>query len=484
MTARHAALAFVLFACAIAAPVEAQGEGGRPCELILNRVVRGVDTTRVRSVTSGTGGRNLYIGAGVDATCEGQGNRLLADSAEHFADQGLLILYHNVRYTESRVRITSDKMFYYTTDEHLVAEGNVRGVTPSGTRFAGPQMEYYREKVGVRELPYWIATGRPFMRMSPTESGGASGTSGDSLDLTANRIYSLNDSLVWASGQVIIERSDMRATGDSATLDNGIEFARLLRDPRIVGKGERAFTLVGTEIDMYSKERELQRVLASGNAKATSDSLVLTSDTIDLRIVDQQMNRVYTWGGRSRAVSAQQDIESDSMDILMPGQKLERVNAIGRAMAYSAVDSSKVISAERDWIAGDTINAAFETVPATRDSTTTDTTRTTSDTTSTTRMRDVTASGSARAFYQLPASGGVRGLPNLSYNRGRVITVHFEDGEMSTVTVSEKASGIYLEPSAPAPTTTAPGASTPPRTPTTAAPSATPVAPAGRERKP
>lgn len=461
---RLATLAIVCLTGAFAAPVEAQGERGRPCELLLTRVIRGTDTTRIQSVVSGTGGRNLYIGAGVDATCEGQGNRLLADSAEHFADQGLLILYHNVRYSEPRVRITSDKMFYYTNDERLIAEGNVRGVTPSGTRFNGPQMEYFRAKEGVRNLPYWIATGRPFMRMSPTESGAAAGTSTDSLDLTANRIYSINDSLVYASGRVIIERSDMRATADSATLDNGIEFARLLREPRIVGKGEREFTLVGVEIDMWSRDRELERVLSSGDAKATTDSLLLTSDTIDLRIADQQMERVYTWGGRSRAVSAQQDIESDSMDILMPAQQLERVHAIGRAIAYSAVDTMKVISAERDWIAGDTIDARFETVDVPRDSTVTETSAAAA-TASKTRMRDVTASGAARAFYQLPPSGGARGVPNLSYNRGRTITVHFEAGEMSTVTVSEQASGVYLEPT-PAQATTSP------------------TAPGSRERKP
>ncbi len=465
MSSRLAALALVcLTAAASAAPIQAQRARGRPCELVLTRVIRGADTTRIQSVVSGTGGRNLYIGAGVNATCEGQGNRLLADSAEHFADQGLLILYHNVRYSEPRVRITSDKMFYYTNDEHLVAEGNVRGVTASGTRFNAPQMEYFREKEGLRSLPYWIATGRPFMRMSPTESGGSPGTSTDSLDLTANRIYSINDSLVYASGRVIIERSDMRATADSATLDNGIEFARLLREPRIVGKGEREFTLVGSEIDMWSRNRELERVLSSGDAKATTDSLLLTSDTIDLRIADQQMERVYTWGGRSRAVSAQQDIESDSMDIRMPAQRLERVHAIGRAIAYSTVDTAKMISTERDWIAGDTIDAHFETVEVPRDSTVSDSSAA-STSASKTRMRNVTASGAARAFYQLPPSGGVRGVPNLSYNRGRMITVHFEAGEMSTVTVSERASGVYLEP-----------------TPEQTTPS--PTAPSGRERKP
>lgn len=412
-------------------------EAAEPCEIVFTRVIRGTDTTRVRSVANPMGGRDTYVGAGVDATCEGQGNRLLADSAEHFADRGLMILYHNVRYTEERVTLTSDKMFYFTREEKLIAEGNVKGKTSTGTRFDGPHMEYYREIPGMREQSSWIATGRPFVRMSPSETGAAPGTPGDSVDLTANRIFSVNDSLVWASGRVVIERSDLRATSDSATLDNGREFARLLRDPRIIGKGERAFTLVGTEIDMYSRDRQLERVVAAGQGRATSDSLVLTADTIDMRISEQQMERVYTWGGRSRAVSDGQDIEADSMDIRMPGQRLEFLHAVGRAVAYSPVDTAKIASEERDWIAGDTLLAEFETVADTAKGE------------DRTQLRGVVANGSARAFYQLAPSGGERGAPNLSYNRGKSITVQFAAGEMSTVTVSEQASGLYLEPVAP-----------------------------------
>lgn len=418
-------------------PVAAQES--KPCEILITGVQRGADTTRFRSVVTGTGGRNLYVGGGVDATCEGQGNRLLADSAEHFADRGLLILYHNVRYSEERVTMTSDKMFYYTVDERLVAEGNVKGRTASGTRFEGPQMEYYRAKPGLRNVPSWTARGRPFVRMSPTETGAEPGTSADSVDLTANWVLSVNDSLVWASGRVIIERSDMRATGDSATLDNGREFARLMRDPQIVGKGERAFTLDGTVIDAWSKDRQLERVLAAGEGRAESDSLVLTADTIDLRFADQQIQQVYTWGGRSRADGPEQQLEADSMDIRMPGQRLERLHAIGRAIAWSSVDTAKIATDERDWIAGDTVVAGFET----RTDSVTGEDRT--------QMKEVVATGTARSFYQVAASSGERGPPNLSYSRGRMITVQFANGEMSTVQVIDRASGLYLEPAAAVP---------------------------------
>jgi len=427
----------------------------KPCELIITGVARGRDTTRIRAVTTPTGGRDTYIGGGVDATCAGSGNRLLADSAEHFTERGLLILYHNVRYSEPRMSMVADRMFYYTNDERLLAEGNVSGKSAGGTRFAGPQFEYFRESERVRDASYWIAIGRPFVRMSPTEARPSDAPPPtepeDSTDVVADRVYSWNDSLLYASGRVVIDRTDMRATSDSAFIDNGIEFARLLRDPHIVGKSDRPFALDGVVIDVWSKERALQRVVAGGKAKAVSDSMTLTGDTVDLRFAEQRIEQIFVWGTRAVADASTQRIEADSMDIRSPGQRLEELRAVGAAKAWSVVDTSRIVTDERDWISGDSILVEFESV-------------TDGAGAQTSRMREVVATGTARSYYQLVPSGVVRGVPNISYNRGRQITVRFADGEMSTVSVSERASGIYLEtvaPSATDTTRTAPAARRP-----------------------
>ncbi len=425
----------VLALTVAAAAAEAEAQDSRPCLIVISGLESGPRITRMTSVVTGTGARNTFIGGAVDATCEGQGNRLLADSAEHFTDQGLMILYHNVRYSEPRVNITSDRMTYYTNEERLVAEGNVRGRTSSGTRFSGPRMEYFRAKPGLRAENSWIATGRPTVRLSPTEGNANATATADSTDLTANVVRSQNDSLLWASGGVILDRLDMRATSDSATVDNGREYVRLLRDPRIVGKGERPFTLEGVIIDAWSSDRELQRVLALGEAEALSDSMTLTSDTIDLRFSEQKISRIFSWGTRAKAVSPQQTMEADSMDVRMPGQKLERVHAIGRAVALSQPDTSKFASTERDWITGDTLRAAFETLPASP-----------SDSSERSVMKEVLSIGNSRAFYQGASPGGVRGAPTLSYNRGHQITVLFSEGSMSSVKILDQASGLYLEP--------------------------------------
>lgn len=439
--ARALASSLAALGVSVLAASVAGAQDSRPCELVIRGTGPASAPTRVTSRATPGGGRDTYFGGGVDATCEGQGNRLLADSAEHFVDRGVLYLYHNVRYSEPRVRIRSNRMTYFTVDERLVAEGEVRGVTENGTRFEGPRMEYLRAKPGFRAAPSWTATGRPFVRMSPAESGAPPGTEGDSTDITADRIYSLNDSLVFASGRVILERPDMRATSDSAIVDNPREFVRLLRDPQIVGTGERPFTLDGVEIDAWSQDRELQRVVAAGEAQAVSDSLLLTADTIDLRLDEQRIQRVFSWGTRARAQGSGQDIESDSMDIRMPAQRLEELHAVGSAAAFSVPDSTRVLSDERDWITGDTLLARFETLPRRGESG------------ERTTMREVIAEGNARAFYQVPPSGNVRGTPSLSYNRGRRITVRFAEGEMESVTVSEQASGLYLEPAAAPPDT-------------------------------
>ncbi len=425
----------------LAAQRPAGGGDRKPCDMEVRGIERANDSTFARFYTTGTGGRVTYIGGGVTATCLGQGNRLYADSAEHHEDQGLLILYRNVRYTEARVRIRSDSMRYFVADERLLAEGNVRGTTASGTRFEGPRMEYFRDKPGLRTASRWVATGRPFVRMSPTADGSAptvrrdsaGAAVSDSVDLTANTVLSENDSLVWASGNVIIERWDMRATGDSATLDQGTEHSRLMRTPRIVGRGQRSFTLDGTLIDLWSKDRQLERVLASGAGRVVSDSLTLTADTIDMRLAAQRMERVFTWGGRSRADAPAQRIDADSLDIRMPGQRLREIHAVGDAMATSRSDTARIVTDEPDWIAGDTIVAHFDSVAV-------------ADSTAQPRMRDVVATGSARSFYQMATDGGRKGPPNISYNKGRVITVAFEAGEMQQVEVLGKTSGVFLEP--------------------------------------
>jgi len=434
----------------------AQGGTKRPCVLEFTGVIRrGVLTTSMRVTTMADGAKHTFISGGVDATCRGQGNRLLADSAEHYDDRQELVLISKVRYADEKMRLDADRMVYLLETERLVATGSVRGTSTGGARFTGPELTYLRARPGIRAVSSWRAPGRPTVRLATARTDEVrakrlAASPADSMDVTADVVWSENDSLVWARGSVVMDRHDLQATADSAFLDQGTEHVRLRRSPRIVGTGERAFTMVGREIDLWSRTQALERVLATGEARVDGDSVVLRSDTVDVRIVEEQMDRVLAWGTRAYAEAQRQQMEADSIEMRLPGQVLQEVQAFGRAMTRAEVDTARITSPDPDWIAGDTVIARFETVP-----------RSPTDTTATTRLTEVQAIGSARAFQQMASADGGKERPTLSYNRGRIIIVRFEGGEVARVEVQERASGLYLEPS---PDPTDPATSTPPAT--------------------
>src|SRR5690606_38983865 len=89
-----------------------------------------------------------------------------------------------------------------------------------------------------------------------------------------------------------------------------------------------------------------------------------------LRIVNDELEQLYAWGTRARAISAQQDMQADSIHAVLPGQVLSSVTASGSAYAESVPDSNQLRSEERDWLRGDTIVAHFD-PPAPDDTTST-----------------------------------------------------------------------------------------------------------------
>jgi lipopolysaccharide export system protein LptA len=400
--------------------------------------------------------------------CEGQNNTLIADSAEYYGDQRVLYLIGDVHYTEPRAKVDSDRMTYFQLEDRLRAEGNVNVRTETGTTIRGPVMDYYRETTA-RPLARTVATGRPQMSVVQRSSTGAPQ---EPVDIVANTLVAEGDNLVYASGNVTVTRPDLIAKSDSAFLDGQREFARLMRTPSVESRKGRRFTLTGGTIDLFSRNRQLERVLATPSGHVISEDLELTADSVDLRVTANQLQRVMAWGRKSRAVALSPDrrVTADSIDAIMPSQRLREVRAFGKAYANSIPDTTRIISSERDWMRGETVVAEFDSVAA-------------ADTTSRPRPRQIVATGDASSFYQLAGTGNARGAPNLNYVRGRVITVTFADGTVARVDVTDQASGVYLEPSAEGVTAAAPRATgTRPR-PGAAAPAPPPPPPSGPRRE-
>ncbi|MEJ7758966.1 MAG: hypothetical protein WKF55_05170 [Gemmatimonadaceae bacterium] len=373
---------------------------------------------------------NVFQGGGVTYRCQGQDNTINADSAEYYGDLSVLYLVGSVRYNETRARVNSDRMTYYQLEDRLHAEGNVDVRLESGTTMRGPNADYYRVSP-TRALARTEASGRPRMSLVQRTTVGQPG---EPVDVVANRIVAEGDELVYASGQVEINRPDLIARGDSAFLDGSREFARLMMTPSIESRRDRPFTLSGGVIDLFSRNRELQRVVATPKGHALSQDLELLADSVDLRIDARQLQRVIAWGkSRARALSPEREITADSIDAIMPSQRLREVRATGDAYANSNTDTIRLATRERDWIRGDTIVAEFDSIPA-------------ADTARRPQAKRIVSTGNARSFYQI--AGNTPGIrqPNINYVRGRVITILFADKAVNVVSVLDQASGLYLEP--------------------------------------
>jgi hypothetical protein len=331
---------------------------------------------------------------------------------------------------------------YYTGDERLVAEGNVVVSLPTGTTMVGPSAEYLREAPSLRPASRLTAPGRPTVRIIGGAARGNARSStrgGRDTSLTtiiANTVVDEADSVVYASGQVEITRSDVIANSDSAVFEQDTERARLMRDARIRGTRGRPFTMSGAQIDLYTRERELSRVLARQDARVVSDSLTLRSDTVDLRLTAGLLQFAFAWGpSRARAVSPERDLVADSIAAYMPGQRVRELRALRRAVATTLADTARVTTTDRDVLRGDTVIARFDSAAAAR------------DTTRTPPVEQLVAAGNATSLFHLASREGKQGRPSVNYVRGRVITVDFDSGAVREVTVVGQSDGVYLEPS-------------------------------------
>jgi hypothetical protein len=396
-------------------------------------------TSRFQRLSDGQGRYITFFGGGVFARCEAVGSTLRADSAESYESLGQVFLVGNVVYEEPRrARLTSTRLTYYTNEERLLAEGNVIVTLPSGSTMFGPSVEYLRAVTRVRPASRLTATGRPTLEVVGGAARGTTAARAPDTSVTtivANTIVNEADSVVFASGMVQIERTDVLANSDSATFDQGTEIARLLRNATIRGKRERPFTLSGARIDLFARERQLTRVVSRDSARIVSEDINLRSDTVDLRLTSGELERAYAWGpSRAIATSPERDVVADSIAAVLPGQRVRELWAVRGAVARSVPDSTKVVSRERDLLRGDTIHAQFDTLAAARD---------------TTRMppvRRIRAIGRASSLYQVASSRGRTAPPAINYVRGRAITVDFDSGQVEMVTVTDSATGVYLEP--------------------------------------
>jgi hypothetical protein len=382
-----------------------------------------------------SGQYNIFTGGHVVARCPAQHLVLRSDSLESYGDDGRILFIGHADYSEPRLKLTAENLTYFQRDERLLAVQNVDARLPTGSTLRGPQLEFFRSIPRVRPQQSATAVGRPTINLVQRDS---QGRAQPPVNVTGNTVYLVGDSVVSAQGDVVVVRPELTATGDSLYVDGGSGLLRIMRRPKITGTKGRPFTLVGETIDLLSRRRKLERVLAKNAAEANSEDLNLKSDSIDLRVTDDQLQRAIAWGkSRARATSPTQAIVSDSIDVLMPAQRVRELHAVRGATAEGAPDTTKFRTKENDRLTGDTIVAHFDSVPA-------------RDTASKPRIRQLVAIGHATSLQHLPPRDTSLCVPAVNYVRGRLITVQFDSARVSTVHVSDpdQSGGVYIEPDA------------------------------------
>ncbi|MCC6243810.1 MAG: hypothetical protein IT353_13285 [Gemmatimonadaceae bacterium] len=376
-----------------------------------------------------------FIGGGFVGHCQGDKNRIRADSAEHYQASGIINLFGNVVYEEpGKMRLDAQTARYFTKEERMFAEGNVVATqVASGSTFRGSSIEYLRPLAGSRTTSRLIAPNRPTVLIIEKDS---TGKPGSPVSLVANTMVDEGDSLLFAWGEVQINRSTIMGESDSASFDKVTERARLIRTARIINRDpKQPFRLFADTIDLFSKDSVLERVVALHNANASNADVVMQAERLDLRFVEQKLDRAYAFGpGRAKATTSSQTLVADSIYILMPDQRVREVQAIGMAVATGNPDTLKIKSEDRDILRGDTVIAWFDTVTSP------------ADTSERARIREIRAKGSASSLFQIASKQGPSAPPGLNYVRGKRIHVVFDSGQVRDVTVDSAASGLYLEP--------------------------------------
>ena len=386
-----------------------------------------------------SGQYNSYLGGGVTARCRAQNIILKSDSLEQYGDEGRFFFIGHVDYREPRLKLKSEFLTYFQRDERILAINNVDAQLPSGSSLKGPSLEFFRPIPRIRPKQQGIATGRPTMAIIDND---AQGKPQPPVNLTGNSIWLNGDSIVASAGDVIIVRPELTATGDSLYLDSGLGLLRIMRNPKMVGTKGRPFTLTGEIIDLLTRKKKLDRILAKNKGVAVSEDLTLKSDTIDLRVTDDLLQRAVVWGkSRAFATSPSQTISADSIDVVMPAQKVREMHAVRGAAALGLPDTTK-FSLQKDdrfdRLTGDTIVAQFDSIPA-------------KDTVTKPRIRELVATSNATSYQHLAPQDTTLRLPAINYVCGKRITVTFDSAKVRRVKVEDSdppCGGAYAEPHA------------------------------------
>jgi lipopolysaccharide export system protein LptA len=443
------------------------------------------------------------------------GEELRADSAELFQAQNEVHLFRQVDYQDPGKALTSDMATYNSATGRLYATGNVVFTDKSqGSTLRGPELEYFRAMAG-RPQSQATALQRPHVTVTPR--GGTGGTGGtrrrSPMEIDGDRVTSVGDRYMTATGNVVIEDNGTRSTAEEAYYDQVAGHVELRRQARV--NNER-YQLSGDFITSDLQNGSVSKVLAQANARMVSERLTVTGPQLQLFFERDLLQRMISGhqpgaavadsaAARSVALSKGFRLEADSIEAVTPEQQVRQVNAVGKARGESwdtlgavrvLVDTgaaarpdtaTRVLTRpptaldEKDVLTADTIIAFFRGDSAGGDSATRGRPRVVGRPAAAPRDSGLARPGAARAtqaagdtakteIERLLAIGDAHSIyrtrndstrpasqqrPGINYLAGDRIDLRFVAGEVDVAHVRGLKQGLYLDPAQPGDSTAA-----------------------------
>lgn len=429
------------------------------------------------------------------------GVEIWADSAVVNSDLGMSLLIGTVRYLDRSREMRADTARYFSDVGRLQAYGSVfLRNQDDGSQVENGELLYFRQTdfrdTESMTVETWRDGVRPraLVRPAPGDSAVADASPPEPYEVVGDRIELRGTGYFKAVGTVEIVQDSLRAFADSAEYDEADDLLLLDGSARVVS---RETELVGRTVRVEAPASDTTRIRAVHEAVLIGDGLLMTAPQIVVFLADGGAERLVAMPIRfdgdadvepdsaalARPVATLEEAEltADSLDVVAPGERVERVLAIGNARSEStAQDSLNTTSlpeiARTDWLEGDTVVVRFGTPGEELEASEVDGVDVAVDSSGTTdppvveradavplaaldasadsppryEVRSITAIGRARALYRLPAADSTARAgvdpPALHYVVGTRIDITMAQGDVDAMTVVGQTRGLHLEP--------------------------------------
>ena len=401
------------------------------------------DLAGSRQLYSVSSGDIIYVGGPV-FVCN-SGSRILADSAIIMQGIGRTEFIGNVRFNDPDRSLTAQQAQYLPRERKIMAQINVVLTNKKdGSTLRATSLDYYQDSPQYPGGRIDVLSGRPRGTMIKQRRDS---NVRDTTVIDADRMQIVGENTFRGWGNVNTRRGTLQSTSQYAEFDEPNNRMRLTGKALVQSD---TFRLRADSIDaVLVNGDEFRELHAFREVILESEDVDLTSPVLHLNFEKGEVQKLVAVGGakvggaaQARAISPDFVLTADSIEALSPAQKLERVNAVGRAHGEktdSVPDAELPQLIRNDWVKGDTIRAFFgERSGAGGAGSTSDSTRV---------LERVIATGSpASSTYRMREEVGDTVEISVNYITAKKLDVTFKEGEVDLVKAEGDIRGLYLQP--------------------------------------